>query len=195
MWKGNINRFLSSFVKISVIFLFSLTDNVIISNVSRSNKGLILCSSKGLFIHTLAVIKQLNEIMRPRISICVAHCSELDFEHIKLLKKFNVLELDICAPTSYLYQHYNRTDIQLNSNYKPPLHDLVNNFINRTRSYFCKTAALLSSPFDEIMLVDHDVIWFENPNKLWLAPGLRSLLYNYILFLLYLPSFCHLVSI
>ena len=99
------------------------------------------------------------------ISILVAHCRELPPSYIEALVAENVAVLDLCV------RKLNSTDdddlkVQLNEKLEYQNHSKN----SRRRSFFCKPAALLSSPFDETMLLDHDVIWFGDPFKLWYFP-------------------------
>eukprot|EP01041_Mallomonas_annulata_P003339 gene3339-6609_t len=113
-----------------------------------------MCTSEGLMIHTLVLLKQTKRMLGPfsTTSIAVAHCHELPDSHIRVLSREGVRVMDLCP--------YKEDQI-------PP----SNNTLRRRRSFFCKTAALLVSPFRQSMLVDHDVIWLDNPDKLWSSPA------------------------
>ena len=41
----------------------------------------------------------------------------------------------------------------------------------RLRSFFCKTAAFVMSSARHTMLIDTDIVWFQNPDLLFSAPG------------------------
>ena len=50
----------------------------------------------------------------------------------------------------------------------------------RLRSWWCKPAAAIIAPYDEVMIVDLDVIFFKNPEILFTAKGeyiVRSIVY------------------
>lgn len=40
----------------------------------------------------------------------------------------------------------------------------------RLRSWFCKAAALVLAPFDEVMVIDVDTVWFRAPDVVFQAP-------------------------
>jgi len=163
-----------------------ITSPRIMSNESR---GIIMCSGKGLMIHTLVLIRQtrrmlsINATSSESVSILVAHCNELVDLHDRAVRREGGDGLmDICPGVPPVKEsklrdgsgsisgprsrsHLSGTQKQNSSS------SLSASDISRRRSFFCKPAALLLSPFTHTMLVDHDVIWFKNPALLWDAPG------------------------
>mmetsp|Transcript_7303 Transcript_7303/g.7522 ORF Transcript_7303/g.7522 Transcript_7303/m.7522 type:complete len:440 (+) Transcript_7303:82-1401(+) len=169
-----------------LLCIFMITSPRIMSNESR---GIIMCSGKGLMIHTLVLIRQtrrmlsINATSSESVSILVAHCNELVDLHDRAVRREGGDGLmDICPGVPPVKEsklrdgsgsisgprsrsHLSGTQKQNSSS------SLSASDISRRRSFFCKPAALLLSPFTHTMLVDHDVIWFKNPALLWDAPG------------------------
>jgi len=44
----------------------------------------------------------------------------------------------------------------------------------RLKSWFCKTAALILSPYQETLISDLDVVWFKSPDVLFESPGFKE---------------------
>lgn len=128
--------------------------------VGENSRGIMMCSGEGLMVHTIAVIRQIKKLVLPNSDtiIGVAHCTELSqSSQTMLMSEGAAFVTDICDCRG-AQQRNSSTSIKKE---KRPRKD----------SFFCKTEALLRSPFRHTMLVDHDVIWLQNPDRLWNAPG------------------------
>jgi len=87
----------------------------------------------------LAMIYQVREIWNSTMGISLVHCGELGGDVLNMMAAKNVSALNICDGTDVLADW------------------------RRLRSWFCKTAALIKSPYNESMVVDLDVVWFKSP--------------------------------
>ena len=125
---------------------------------TNKTRGMMLCSGNRMIHDAVAVVDQTRLIWKSELPITVAHCGELTFESIRLFREMNVSVLDICA---------GKKDQMILGMDNAFAH-------NRLRSWFCKTAALILSPYEETMIADLDVIWFKKPDVLFDSPAYKS---------------------
>jgi len=107
---------------------------------------MVVCSGEDdKFMEVQTMISQTRHRMNSTLPIVVAHCNELKDVSISwLLAVRDVQVLNLCGEFAALS--------------------------DRLHGFFCKTAALIASPFEQTMLVDSDVIWFQKPELLFEAP-------------------------
>lgn len=88
------------------------------------------------------------------IWITIFHCDEIDPDSIEFLLNTSPLVriIDLCPQ--------NQSTIFG----MPPAEAK-----KRLRSWYCKVAALVASPFPETIMTDLDVVWFQQPTKLFTA--------------------------
>lgn len=106
----------------------------------------------------LSVIDQTRIIWKSHLPITVAHCGELFDNNIDYLRDMNVTVLDICQIST------GNTIFGMSKDQGS----------KRLKSWFCKTAALILSPYEDTMVVDLDVIWFKNPEVLFDSPAYKK---------------------
>ena len=116
-------------------------------------KGIVYCSKNCTIGDAFASILYLKSLFSWRHNFTVAHCNELESADIIKLATNNIANLNLCASDDNML---NMTLTQREE---------------RLRSWWCKPAALLMAPYDEVMLVDLDVVWFQNPTTLFNSIG------------------------
>lgn len=99
-----------------------------------------------------AIIEQLRRVWNSSLPVYIAHCSEIGADVISAQKFPNVYLLDICE-TKGVFGMDDATKV------------------HRLRSWWCKAAAIVLAPVDEVMVVDLDVIFFKSPELLFNAQG------------------------
>lgn len=117
-------------------------------------RGFALCGNNKHKLDLLRMHYQLRHTWKSTLPIAFVHCDELYDDFIDQLRKVddNIIILDICpsdAPTIFGM---------------PP-----KTAQKRLRSFFCKVAALLKSPFQDTIILDSDTIWFMNPENLFFS--------------------------
>jgi hypothetical protein len=142
------------------VFIFNLDVRVHADSGSSSGvheedggRGIVVCSGSGdMFIETITMIEQTRHKVNSTLPIAVAHCNELSPELISILSQIpKVSVIDICT-------------------IEPKLMSIQ----KRIKGFFCKPAAILASPFAETMIVDSDVIWFDNPDRLFESEAFKT---------------------
>lgn len=124
-----------------------------VNNV-KYDKGIIMCASENDDV-MMAGMEYSIDIIRNKyksnIKITINHCAEISDNKMNELKNsYNELYFnDICIKNSNFY-------------YK-----------KRMKSVFCKTMALIQSQYNETILIDTDIIWFQNPINLFNSPGYK----------------------
>lgn len=100
------------------------------------------------YIGAIYTIQQLRQRWSSLLPVTIFHCNELSSMVIKQFLSYdNVNVLNNCnKDTSKVYK-------------------------KRVKGWFCKPLALVSSAYEEVILVDTDVLWFKDPSKLFTAPG------------------------
>ena len=153
---GNTQPF---FVMILLFTLFFICSGLAVAQLeTNKTRGMMLCAGNRMIHDAVAVVDQTRFIWKSELPITVAHCGELTFESIRLFREMNVSVLDICA---------GKKDQMILG--------MDNGFAHkRLRSWFCKTAALILSPYEETMIADLDVIWFKKPDVLFDSPAYKS---------------------
>ncbi len=115
------------------------------------NRGVVLCAGNHMVGDALDVIEQTRNVFNSSINFAVMHCDELNADVVN--KSFhslkNVQVIDMCKGNVGLF---NMTSAQTKK---------------RLRTWFCKTAALVLSPFKETMVVDIDVVFLKQPDLLF----------------------------
>lgn len=136
------------------------------SSTFRHEQGYAMCvgEESSMISDALFTIHRFRTHWKSSLPISVAHCSELSSSSIS----------SIISAHNDAVQEVQLTDKDGNT---PELHiaDLCKGAVaakkRRLRSWFCKTAALVTSTFRHTMLIDTDLIWFQNPDLLFTAPG------------------------
>lgn len=139
--------------------LFAIS--IVFSNASNSTKsrGMILCGGNHMIHDIIAAIDQTRITWKSKLPLAVAHCGELYDDNINYLRTMNVTVLDICHNTTG-----GSTILGMSA-------DAAS---RRLKSWFCKTAALILSPYDETMVADLDVIWFKQPEIVFDSPAYKQ---------------------
>ena len=140
--------------------LFNRTDE---DGKTRS-MGYVVCAGNKHRPDVQRMIYHLRHIWRTNLPFVIAHCNELDqdFQRIVMEMDQNIQLLNLCPENKEYLFGMSKVDAE-----------------KKLRGFFCKVAALLSSPLDETMLMDLDTVWFKNPEKLFHS---KSYLMNKSLF-------------
>ena len=151
-----------------MIFRLFLTSLSLVLIESKS-KGIVFCSNNNTIGDAFASVLYLKSLFSWSHNFTVAHCNELENADIVKLSINSITNLNLCSSDDNML---NMTLIQRQE---------------RFRSWWCKPAALLMAPYDEVMLVDLDVVWFQNPAILFKSIGKlnTSLILNLYMILLY----------
>jgi hypothetical protein len=145
-----------------------------------AQRGIAMCSSRTTIHDALSLMNQIRNIWQSSLPIAVMHCDELgvtseDPSDRKRFKEFsdNLLFVDICKNNGvYSSSNENETTANPDSLVIP----IFNKFAlaRRLRSWYCKSAALLFAPFQEVLVVDLDTIWFKKPDTVFDYPGYQK---------------------
>lgn len=104
-------------------------------------RGAAICVSPKIYKLAFTMIYHLRWAITSKLPIMVCHCDELSKEMITNFESLeSVIVVDICTSTTSK---------------------------KKARSWFCKILALIASPFEDTMIIDSDVIWFQNPEILF----------------------------
>lgn len=131
---------------------FNQTMVTALANATHQH-GLITCGYKKVLPNIMTVIAYLRIGMKSRMRLAIAHCDELDDFDMKEIRSLDssVEFVNVCANNG-LFAH---------------MHHIL-------RSYFCKVAALIMSPFPTTILFDLDVIWLRKPEELLATESFRQ---------------------
>ena len=125
--------------------------------VKSKSKGIVYCSNNSTVGDAFANVLYLKSLFSWRHNFTVAHCNELESADILKLAINNITNLNLCSSQDNML---NMSLIQRQE---------------RFTSWWCKPAALLMAPYDEVFLVDLDVVWFQNPITLLKSIGTLSI--------------------
>jgi hypothetical protein len=123
-------------------------------NNIKYDKGIVICASENDDTIMSGMEYSINAIRNnynSNIKITINHCTEISNSKINELKN------------SYNNLYFNDICINNNNYY----------YRKRMKSVFCKTMALIQSPYNETILIDADIIWFQNPINLFNSPGYK----------------------
>lgn len=129
-----------------------------------SSKGYAMCvgDNKPMVTSAMYKIKELRTTWNSTLPMAIAHCHELSEKTIGELRQIHRESI---------------MGLIESSGGNEPVLDIVDLCIDgsvakkkRLRGFYCKPAALVSSPYVETMLIDTDTIWFQNPDVLFEAP-------------------------
>ena len=127
-----------------------------IARTAVSIRGVVLCTNNKMVDDVIAASHQVQLIFSSALNVTAAHCAELDDHNKDRLRGFGIDILDICEKSQ---SKFGMTRSQATA---------------RLRSGFCKAAAIVMSPYDEVMVVDLDVVWFKPPDHLFYSPAYRQ---------------------
>lgn len=145
---------------VSNFFFGLLIISTVLTNASieRKSRGMVLCGGDHMMKDIIAIIDQTRIIWKSNLPVTVAHCGEIYDNNVNYLQTINATVLNICQNST------GDTVFGMNADEAS----------KRLKSWFCKTAALILSPYDETMVVDLDVIFFKNPEVLFDSPAYKQ---------------------
>ena len=124
----------------------TIAENLI--HIEHKSRGMVLCSGVRSLPDAFDVVDQVRNVFNSTMNISIVHCNEIPQTEYEWIESNGVTSVvDICKDS-----------------------DLIGHSEDRLRSWWCKTAALLASPYVETMVVDLDVVWYRNPEKLFQSP-------------------------
>lgn len=130
------------------------------------DKGYVMCvgDESSMISDALFTIQSFRTHWKSVQPISIAHCSELSTSNLNALTDAH----DDAVREAQLLDGKGGS---------PELHilDLCRGAPavkkRRLRGWFCKTAALVTSSYRHTMLIDTDLVWFQNPDLLFTAPA------------------------
>ena len=136
------------------------------SNQFSHEYGYCMCvgEASAMVSDAIFTIQRFRSHWKSSYQIMIAHCSELSN---KLQNELHKAHDDAVRDSHILDNNGNEPVLAIVDLCKgaPPAKK------KRLRSFFCKTAALVMSSARNTMLVDTDLVWFENPDNLFKSPG------------------------
>jgi hypothetical protein len=129
-----------------------------IDEVKRnSDKGYVTCAGKKHLADLIRTIYALRITWNSNYPVAIMHCNELDESFMETIRAMDVFQniqfVDVCQDATY----------ETVGAEGPAA-------VKRFRGYFCKAAALVRSPYEHSMMLDLDLVWFKNPDKLFHSP-------------------------
>lgn len=145
--EARLRTFKSQSISDQWIYGGNINDNIL------HERGLLMCANgddNSMMSGVEYTISLLREKYKSMLPIAIAHCSELSRATKNELRSSfpNVMTRNICK-------------------------NVPRKQIKRLRTWFCKTMALTKSPFNQTLLVDTDLIWFNNPERLFESPAYK----------------------
>lgn len=143
------------------------------NNYFSRQRGFTMCAGEvpPMFTSVLYNIKAMRTRWKTRLPITVAHCDELSEKSVKRLRDAHIKALQEMGDLDGIDSGLGQQGTGL------PILDITNLCMGaprskkkRLRSWFCKAGALIASPYQETILMDTDVVWLQNPEKLFDAP-------------------------
>lgn len=122
--------------------------------VARDHRGLVMCvGNEAHFINgALYTIQQLRGRWKSSLPVSIMHCNELYADSLAKFAAFDLVDVhNLCDPSVAPQPQR-----------------------SRLKGWFCKPQALLSSRYEEAMIVDTDVLWFKDPGALFQAPSYQQ---------------------
>jgi len=123
-------------------------------DASSSHRGLVMCvGNEAHFINgALYTIQQLRGRWKSALPVSIMHCNELYADSLAKFAAYDLVDVhNLCDPAA---------------SPRPQR--------SRLKGWFCKPQALLSSRYEEAMIVDTDVLWFKDPVGLFQAPSYQQ---------------------
>ena len=140
-------------MEISLFLILFFASTRLIYSKSRA---VIYCVNNERVQSALSSVEALRTVFHVKTEVAVAHCDELSQANKALLSFYKITILNVCPETS---------------------HHILGMSIDKARkrlhSWWCKPAAAIIAPYDEVMIVDLDVIFFKNPEILFTAKGIE----------------------
>ena len=127
--------------------------------------GIVMCvGNDPSFINgALYTIHQLRNVWESSLPVSIIHCNELYSDSISKFTYYSGVRVkNVCRSKSS-----NLLNAQSNN-------VLTRKQIRRYRGWFCKPLALVTSDFDQTMIIDTDVLWLKDPSKLFRSPNFKS---------------------
>lgn len=135
-----------------------------------ASKGYVLCGANKFRPDLMRMIYQLRHTWKTSLPLTIIHCNEIDPGFHSFLMNFagndvhSLNILNICehnavkGPYGLSYSSAHEEKF-----FGMPRHRAE----RRLRGFFCKVGAMVASPYQETMIMDLDVVWFKNPEKLF----------------------------
>ena len=127
-------------------------------NISQT-KGLSLCAYDAMITHALRQLWSMRYLFNSTMGMSVHHCHELNAHNQDMLKTLipDLIIIDMCED-KYLDKLGMTRDVA----------------VRRLKGFYCKAGAILLSPFNDVVTIDLDVIWFKNPDIVFHSPAYKK---------------------
>jgi hypothetical protein len=155
LWKLNDGNYFLP-IKESISHEHVPTSQFLRQLTESQDRGISMCVGSRMIRDARGVLDQIRNIHNSTVPVSIIHCRELTLEDSTFIHAdfANVQFIDICQHGTRFGKHH--SDMR-----------------KRLRSWFCKAAAVILSPFDEVMVMDLDTIWIENPDTVFEYPRYR----------------------
>jgi hypothetical protein len=113
---------------------------------------MMMCAANKMIPDVIKMIRQTRDLWKSRLSYAVSHCGEISHDKKQVVWRIekNVQFVDLCSTNK-------KTVFGMDPHYAR----------RRLRGFFCKVGALIASPFQQTMVVDLDVVWMQQPDRLF----------------------------
>jgi hypothetical protein len=135
----------------------SIKQNITDTEQTIKGKAIALCSSSSTLNNAIYGAEQIRNVWNSTIPVYIVHCDEIDPHMLDATNMANVSLFNICEDHLSLAKRYSRDVLR-----------------RRLRSWWCKAAAIITIPHEEVMVVDLDVIWFNYPDLLFQTKGYKE---------------------
>ena len=144
-------------VTVIVVWFLLLLQSNFSQNQEMSTRGIVMCSGSRHLRYIQRNVFQIRRVWNSTLPFVIAHCGELSRENEKSIQSFDahISFLDLCESQ----EPFGISGTQARKS---------------LRGFYCKIGALLSSPFDETIVMDMDVVWFKSPDLIFDAPGYQK---------------------
>lgn len=133
-------------------WIYPYWDNAFHINNQTSGKGIVLCVGNNQFKHAASAIRAIREVFRSNLPIEVFFIREKD--------------LDI-AKQRYLISEFDNLTLM-------KLEDYVGEYYTKFGGWAMKPFAMLASKFSEVLMMDADVFFLQDPGLLFEDEGYKA---------------------
>ncbi|RYG66830.1 hypothetical protein EON64_08840, partial [archaeon] len=114
-------------------------------------RGFVSCAGMHLIPDLFRVVYEFRVHWHMYLPITIYHCNELDLEKLHIFDELrNVQFVDLCPPGQDWVLGMTRPAAA-----------------KRLRGFFCKIAAIISAPYQEVIVMDLDTVFFKRPDRLF----------------------------
>jgi len=136
---------------LNLLLLWPMENHSLSTSKNKGDKrGVVICASESHVHNLLDTLYFLRNKWMSELPIVIVHCNEILNTSDSKYSAYSVKFLNICRSRLSTFRS-------------------IEDQIKRLKSFYCKPAALISSPFPETMIFDVDTIWFNKLDLLFEA--------------------------